>query len=134
MTPVEVEWDEPDDDRRRAAAEAVDRDRAAVAAHREGKALGGDVRNLVASLVRADLVGESVDDVWAARHPDLRAVVVRRGLLLGVERRIDGWEISGSAQRGFHRVTPVDARWVALVMTDVGCVELDPSTLRPAST
>lgn len=123
-----VEWTEPDETRRRPARLAAERDRQAMVS----PGVEPGLREFARVLRLADSEDER-DELWIGRYPDLGATMTRRGVLLSVAHQPEQWGLQFGDKLRTSPVRLCVARWTALVMTDDGCVEMDPSRLRPAS-
>jgi hypothetical protein len=130
MHPMRVEWVAPDGARRLAAFKEVERDREGM--HQASRTGGGDAD---LELLRRSLAGvrtdAEIERVWHARYPDLGATVTHYGTLLSVryvpaQHGVTSDQKSGRVTK--HELSP--AKWVALVATADGTVEMDPTKLR----
>lgn len=116
MNPVRCEWTLPDEAKRTAALDAIARD---------GRRHDTDLDILAASTVnKADRHA-----LMVRRYPDLDAVTCHHGLLLSV-RYVPAQYAFGVQPAGklvTDRIAP--AKWVALVATETGIIEMDPLML-----
>jgi hypothetical protein len=118
MHPMRVEWTVPDEAKRAAARDALDRDRR------------NQTNGLAFSLISARGIAEQ-HEIVSRRYPDLEAVVVHFGTLLSIRyvpSHLGYEERAGSLPQ--VRSFAVPARWVALVATADGTREMDPTKLR----
>lgn len=127
MQPMRVEWDEPDEAKRKAANEAVERD---IAYMENNRTMG-----IEQALMNCRTPAER-DEVWGRRHPDLHATITYFGTLLSVRYVPAQWGIAVSGELSLSRsissraVEMTRAKWVALIATATGTREMDPTTLR----
>jgi hypothetical protein len=129
MHPMRVEWSEPDQAKRLAANNKVTED---VKLIRNDRILGrlADLAGLERSLMLAR--GESEKfRIWARRYPDLEAEIVRFGTLLSIRYVPAQYGVTVGSMSGratTHKLC--DSKWVALVATQHGTQEMDPTRLR----
>lgn len=129
---MRVEWTLPDEAKRGAARKQMVRD---VERLHSGNRLS-DMDGLDMKLADCRTENERAL-VWSRRYPDLDATITRFGTLLSV-RHVPAQYAArhydrGGIDLGTTGVTAVklcEARWVALVATETGTVEMDPITLR----
>lgn len=126
MHPMRVEWPVPDWPKISSANEAISRDLRRMS----DPFRLPDLEMLQMALSAAtDAAGR--DAVWRRRYPDLTATVTHYGTLLSVRyvpSHLGYEERDGSLPR--MRSFAMPARWVALVATADGTVEMDPTKLR----
>jgi hypothetical protein len=116
---MHVEWTTPDEERRRAA-------------HVEMRRQSGDLNHLMMSF----RTKEERDAALVDRFPDLEAVVTHFGTMLSMAYipaqhavAYAGGFSSGTTGNAY-KMELSKARWVALVATEDGTVEKDPTTLK----
>lgn len=129
INPMRVEWDVPDTERRRVAGRAMDDDIRRIQL-RDNHDPGLEME------LAACRSGAERERVLLRRYPDISATVTRFGTLLSVRYVPEQWGVR-SRMGGFDsQITLTDsvklseAKWVALVATEKGTVEMDPTTLR----
>lgn len=130
MHPMRVEWTVPDDLKRETARAQMERD---IESWRSGMPSKPDLRRVL-------IVSNSPEERNAAlvRHyPDLHADIVHYGTLLSIRYVPEQWGVRTFVRGGLDLGTTgsagmklCDAKWVALVATADGTVEMDPRTLR----
>lgn len=123
-TPMRVEWTVPDEAKRAAAREALNRD------------LQDWNSDIKIAICRARDASEKFE-IAAKRFPDLDAVIVHYGTLLSVRYVPEQWGLRtfqrGGIDLGTTGAQPVklcESKWVALVATEDGTREMDPRDLR----
>lgn len=128
--PIPVEWVTPNVDARDAAERAMMAEMQQLSARKDHREL--DRR------LSACTSAEERREVWLARYPDLEAVTVHRGTLIAVHYAPAQWAARhfqrGGLDLGTTGIAPVklcEAKWVGLVLTERGIVEMDPAILRP---
>lgn len=125
MHPMRVEWTEPDYKRRHEATAAMADEQARVSrgdfgAHAEME----DLRRELALAHPSERA-----QIWHSRHPGLSAVKTFYGTLLSVRYVPAQFGVVPSARAGSVTVQMSEAKWVALVATDLGTQEMDPTKL-----
>lgn len=127
MTPIRVEWTVPDEARREAARAMVQRDRERHA----DRSYGAD-HALAATRSEDELVA-----VWLQRYPDLEAVTTHFGHMISLVHVPAQYAARTFERQGLDLgtvgIAPFklsEARWVALIATEAGIVEMDPRVLR----
>ena len=129
--PMRVEWTEPDEAKRAAARERFQRD----AEHwRDGLSLELEGLHRRAMMTRSP---QERADAIASAYPDLAADITHFGTLLAMHYVPEQWGVKmyqrGGLDLGSTGAQPVklcEAKWVALVATEHGTREMDPTRLR----
>lgn len=131
MHPMRVEWTTPDEAKRSAAAAQIERDAADWQ-----RGIRSGTRYPYRALVAARGTEER-SDVLARAYPDLHAEIVHYGTLLEVRYVPEQWGVRTFARGGLDLGTtgsgPIKlcaSKWVALVATEDGTREMDPTKLR----
>lgn len=131
MHPMRVEWTVPNEAKRAAAQEQVERD-AADAKVRARMDMRYPYKALIAARSH-----EERNAILLGAYPDLDAEIVHYGTLLSIRYVPEQWSLRtfdrGGLDLGTTGSAPVKlcgAKWVALVATADGTVEMDPRTLR----
>src|ERR1044071_441015 len=127
MHPMRVEWTVPDEAKRAAARERVERD-----IERSRTDRSSDLHRVMLAC-RPD----ERDAILSRRYPDLHAEILHYGTLLSIRYAPEQWAMRtfarGGLDLGAAGAAPIklcDAKWVALVATQDGTVEMDPRNLR----
>lgn len=127
MHPMRVEWTVPNEAKRSAARERVN---AAIERSRTDRS-----SELYREMLACD--PDRRDEMLANRYPDLRAEIVYFGTMLSVQYVAEQWGVRafdrGGLDLGTTGATGIklcSAKWVALVVTPDGTVEMDPRNLR----
>ena len=132
MHPMRVEWTVPDHAKICAAQNAVNHDMERMSVRGSDRVpIGAAIPDLVV-LMRALACAanaEERDRIWHSRYPDLSATVTHYGALLSV-RYVPAQYAALLTPRGAMISKELTAaRWVALVATADGTVEMDPTKL-----
>lgn len=131
MHPMRVEWTVPDEAKRKAAAAQIEQDAADWQC-----GMRTNTRYPYRAMV-AVRDGEERSEILMRAYPEMQAEIIHYGTMLSIRYVPEQWGVRTFARGGLDLGTtgsaPIklcDAKWVALVATEGGTVEMDPRNLR----